>query len=77
MPHVVVKMYAGRSPEQKAKLADAITRDLVEIAGCSESSVSVSVEEFDPTDWADAVYRPDIIGRSEYLVRPPGYNPFE
>ena len=77
MPHVIVKMYQGRTPEQKAKLADAITRDLVEIAGCGESAVSVAVEEFDPVDWAEEVYRPDILGRSDDLVRFPGYNPFE
>ena len=77
MPHVVVKMYQGRTPEQKAKLADAITQDLVEIAGCAASSVSVAVEEFDPAEWAEAVYRPDILDRSDDLVRRPGYNPFD
>ena len=77
MPHVVVKMYQGRTPEQKAKLADAIAQDLVEIAGCAASSVSVAVEEFDPAEWAEAVYRPDILDRSDDLVRLPGYNPFQ
>jgi 4-oxalocrotonate tautomerase len=52
-------------------------RDLVEIAGCSESAVSVAVEECDPTEWAEAVYRPDILDRSDDLIRLPGYNPFE
>ena len=77
MPHVIVKMHRGRTPEQIARLADAIAADVVEIAGCSEAVVSVAVEEFDPADWPEAVYRPDILGRSDDLVRAPGYNPFE
>ena len=77
MPHVIVKMYQGRTPQQKARLADAIAQDLVEIAGCAASAVSVAVEEFDPAEWAEAVYRPDIIDRSNDLVRSPGYNPFD
>ena len=77
MPHVIVKMHRGRTSEQKKKLADAIVRDVVEIAGCAESSVSVSVEEFDPADWAEAVYRPDILARPADIIRSPGYNPFE
>ena len=77
MPHVVIKLYEGRTPEQKTQLANAIVRDVAEIAGCAESSVSVAVEEFDPADWAEAVYRPDILERPEDIVRPPGYNPFE
>ena len=77
MPHVIVKMYEGRSPEQKARLADAIARDIAEIAGCAESAVSVAIEDFDPLEWAEAVYRPDILGARGDLVRPPGYNPFE
>ena len=42
-----------------------------------DSVVSVAVQEFDPADWPEAVYRPDILERSEQLVRQPGYNPFE
>jgi 4-oxalocrotonate tautomerase len=77
MPHVIVKMFAGRSEQQKQDLADAIARDVVEIAKCDPAVVSVAVVDFDKDDWPEAVYRPDIMGAGDTLFRAPGYNPFE
>ena len=76
MPHVIVKWYPGRTQAQKEELARAITEDIVAIGGCAESSVSVAIEEITPEDWPEAVYRPDILGKEDTLVRKPGYNPF-
>jgi 4-oxalocrotonate tautomerase len=76
MPHVIVKMYPGRTGEQKNKLAQAITDAVTSIAKCEEKSVSVAIEEIAPENWAETVYRPDIIEKEETLVKKPGYNPF-
>lgn len=51
MPHVNVKMYAGRTDQQKADLAAAIVDDVVRGAGCDRAVVSVAIEEFAPEDW--------------------------
>ena len=75
MPHIIVKWYPGRSVEQKQELARAITREVVAIAGCAETAVSVAIEEVTPEAWAEAVYRPDILEKEETLVRKPGYHP--
>ncbi|MBW2094609.1 MAG: tautomerase family protein [Deltaproteobacteria bacterium] len=77
MPHVIVKMYPGRSEEQKRRLADEIAKDVVAITQCAESVVSVAIEEVDPAEWAEAVYRPDILDKKNTLYKEPGYNPFE
>jgi 4-oxalocrotonate tautomerase len=77
MPHVIVKLYPGRSEEQKLRLADAIVKDVVAIAKCHEKSVSVAFEEIKEEDWAEKVYKPDILGRKSSLYKEPGYNPFE
>ncbi len=77
MPHVIVKLYPGRSEDQKTKLADDIAMAVVTIAKCDEKSVSVAFEEVEKEDWAEMVYRPDILGKKESLYRKPGYNPFE
>ncbi len=77
MPHVIVKLYPGRSEEQKTKLADEIVRDVVAIAKCEEKSVSVAFEEIEKEDWAEKVYKPDILNRKDSLYKEPGYNPFE
>lgn len=77
MPHVIVKLYPGRSEDQKKRLAQAITQDVVTIVQCDEKSVSVAFEEIDPDQWAERVYRPDILDRKQLLYKEPGYNPFE
>lgn len=77
MPHVIVKLYPGRSEEQKQRLADEIVRDVVAIAKCAEKSVSVAIEEVRPDDWDEKVYKTDILGGKHLLYREPGYNPFQ
>jgi 4-oxalocrotonate tautomerase len=77
MPHVIVKLYPGRSEQQKTRLAQEIVKDVVAIMKCEEESVSVAIEEIKPEDWAEKVYRPDIINKPDKLYKKPGYNPFE
>ncbi len=77
MPHVVVKLYPGRSEQQKIKLAEEIFNDVLAIIRCEEKSISVAIEEIKPEDWAGKVYKPDILQNSENLYKKPGYNPFE
>ena len=76
MPHVIVKLYPGRSEEQKVKLANEIVKDVVAIAKCEEKSVSVVFEEIEEKDWDEKVYRTDILNKKESLYKKPGYNPF-
>jgi 4-oxalocrotonate tautomerase len=77
MPHVIVKLYPGRTEEQKTKLADEIVKDVVAIAKCEEKSVSVAFEEIEKEDWAEKVYKPDILNKRDSLYKEPGYNPLE
>jgi 4-oxalocrotonate tautomerase len=44
---------------------------------CREESVSVAIEDIGPQDWAEDVYKPDILSNWEKLYKKPGYNPFE
>jgi 4-oxalocrotonate tautomerase len=77
MPHVIVKLHPGRSEDQKMRLAEAITKNVMEIAQCEEKTVSVAFEEVEPADWPEKVYRPDILENEARLYKKPGYNPFE
>lgn len=76
MPHVIVKLYPGRTEEQKLKLAYEIVKDVVAIANCEEKSVSVAFEEVEKEEWTEKVYKPDILNRKDSLYKEPGYNPF-
>ena len=62
MPHVIVKLYPGRSEKQKSRLAERIVADIVSTLNSGEESVSVAIQEVRPEDWAEKVYRPDIAG---------------
>lgn len=73
MPHVIVKLWPGKSEQQKRRLAETITKDVMEIFGYGEEAVSVAMEEIKPQDWAEQVYQPDIAGKPAQLYKNPGY----
>jgi 4-oxalocrotonate tautomerase len=75
MPHAIVKLYAGRSEEQKQRIAEAVTQAIMASAGSNEAAVSVSIEDIAPDDWTEKVYRPDITARPDILYKKPGYEP--
>jgi 4-oxalocrotonate tautomerase len=75
MPHVIVTMYRGSSEQQKARLAGAIVKDVMAIANVGEDAVSVTIEEVKPDDWAEKVYKPDIVNGPGKHYKKPGYNP--
>jgi 4-oxalocrotonate tautomerase len=75
MPHVIVKLYSGRSEQQKARIAEEVTKAIVASTQNAEGSISVSIEDVEPSDWTEKVYKPDIIGKPATLYKKPGYNP--
>ncbi|PWJ79740.1 4-oxalocrotonate tautomerase [Pseudaminobacter salicylatoxidans] len=75
MPHIIVKLYPGRSEEQKARIAEEVTKAMMAAANCAEKSVSVSIEDVAPEDWAEKVYKPDIVGKANLIYKKPGYDP--
>ena len=73
MPHVIVKLWPGKSEEQKTRLAEEIVKDVTKVLNYGEESVSVAIEEVAPEDWAEKVYQPDIVNSPEKLYKKPGY----
>ena len=73
MPHVIVKLWPGKSEQQKQRLAQAITDDVMKVLRYGEESVSVALEEVDADDWGEKVYEPDIVRKAETLYKKPGY----
>ena len=74
MPHVLVKLYAGRTDQQKAKLAEAITKTVMAALKLEEQSISVAVEDVAPAQWTEKVYKLDILNNPK-LYKKPGYDP--
>jgi 4-oxalocrotonate tautomerase len=60
MPHIIVKLWPGKSEQQKIRLAEEITRDVMSVLHYGDESVSVAIDEISSRDWAEKVYQPDI-----------------
>lgn len=73
MPHIQVKLYPGRTEDQKQRLAAEIVRAVVAVARCEEENVSVAIEDVAPEEWDDKVYLPDIVGKRANLYKKPAY----
>ena len=74
MPHVIVKLWPGKTERQKNRLAEAITKNVMNILQYGEESVSVAMEEVKPQDCVERVYRPDIKRNLDKLYKKPGYD---
>jgi 4-oxalocrotonate tautomerase len=75
MPHVIVKLWPGKSKQQKQKLAEGVTNVVMSSLGYGDESVSVSLEDVVAGEWTENVYNPDIINGAGKLYEQPGYNP--
>jgi 4-oxalocrotonate tautomerase len=73
MPHVIVKLWPGKSEQLKVRLAGEIAKAVMDVLDYGEESVSVAIEEVEPQDWGEKVYKPDIVHNSEKLYKKPGY----
>ena len=74
MPHVIVKLWPGKSEQQKTRLAAAITKEVMDVLQDSDESVSVAFEEIKVQDWVKIVYKPDIKDKWDKLYKKPGYD---
>jgi 4-oxalocrotonate tautomerase len=75
MPHVIVRLYSGKSERQKQALAQAVTAAVTRTLNYGEESVSVGIEDVEPKDWTARVYKTDIIDKSDTIYKKPGYDP--
>ena len=73
MPHIVVKLWPGESEESKRKLAGEITQSVKNSFGYGPETVSVAYEEIASSEWAERVYRPEILPNLDKLYKKPGY----
>ena len=74
MPHVIVKLWPGKSEKQKAKLAEEITKAVMTVLNYGEESVSVAMEEVGAEEWMDKVYKPEILDKPTQIYKKPGYS---
>ncbi len=59
MPYIAVKGYP-KDPETKKKLVEKLNQALLEVWGCPQEAVSISVEEVTPENWTESVVKRQI-----------------
>ncbi|NLX64487.1 MAG: 4-oxalocrotonate tautomerase [Clostridiaceae bacterium] len=74
MPHVIIKMFPGRTEEQKRLCTERIVEALIETLNTDEKSISVAFEEIPKEMWKEEVFLPDIMGKEKTLFKKPGYS---
>lgn len=74
MPHLILKLWPGKSEQQKTRLAEAITKNVMDILHYGDESVSVAMEEVKSGEWVEKVYKPDIQNKWQTLYKKPGYD---
>ena len=52
MPIIKMELWAGRTKEQKAKLAEAFTKSVEEIIGTAPENTVVVFQDVSKDDWA-------------------------
>ena len=52
MPILRVSLWAGRTKEQKAELAEALTDTMVKVAKVPSDAVTIMIEELPKENWA-------------------------
>ncbi len=73
MPHINVKLWAGKTESQKQNLAIELTKTAMAVIGYGEESFSVSTEDIDSKHSAEKVYHPEIMDKKDTLYKMPGY----
>lgn len=73
MPHIVVKWFKGRTKEQTQEFVDEMVKKAVELTGRGADHFSVAVEEYDPQEWEEKVYNPEIVEKLDTVYKKPGY----
>ena len=59
MPYIAIKSFP-KDEETKKKAVERINEVMLEIWGCPQSAITISVEEFDRSEWAEKVQQPEI-----------------
>lgn len=74
MPHIGIKMLAGRSEEQKKKAAEAVTKALAESLGMSDHYITLTIEDYSPEEW-QTVFKEEITDKPDKVYVTPKYDP--
>jgi len=65
---------AGLEPG-KFWIAEEVTKAVMATLSYGKESISVGIEDVEPKDWTQKVYKPDILSKLQTIYKKPGYTP--
>ena len=74
MPHISIKMLAGRTEEQKKKAAEAVKNALAESLNMGDHYITVDIEDYTAEEWQE-VFRTEITDKPDKVYVKPNYDP--
>ena len=69
MPFINVKMFAGRTQEEREKLAVALGDRAMELLGAPAEAFVIAVQEVAKEDWHDQVSVPEVNGNPNVIIK--------
>lgn len=67
MPLLIVKMFAGRTPEQKDALIDNLSQAVQDALGTQPSGITIDIQDIPKDEWDEKVKNVDILPRKDEI----------
>ena len=67
MPYIKIKAYP-KDPAIKKEIAERINKAFLELWGCSQEAISLSIEEVAPEDWEETVAKAEIEPNADKML---------
>ena len=67
MPYIAIKAYK-KDEKTKRQIVDKINDLFVELWGCGKEAITISIEEYTPTDWEEKVYKGEVLKNTDKMM---------
>lgn len=66
MPYIAIKAYP-KDEKTKQRLVEEINRVVLDVWGCPEKAISISLEEIEPSLWEETVVKNEVLPNKEKM----------
>lgn len=67
MPYIAIKSFP-KDQATKEAVVERINEVLLELWGCPQEAITISIEEVAPADWQEKVVKPEIEPKKENMM---------
>jgi 4-oxalocrotonate tautomerase len=67
MPYIAIKSFP-KDQETKEAVVEKINEIFLEVWGCPQEAITISIEDVMPEDWEEKIVKPKIEPKREYMM---------